>query len=164
MPCHSHLLTFAIARAQYEVAWTSHASSFVAPSLLQHPAQYEVVWTSHTSSFVAPLAPMASRPIRGGVDLTHLLVCSPLLIQCPAQYKASRRWFGPNIVPLSHPLAPLNDPEIPMRGGTGPPLCMYCSFLCIIVGVFDAEYYTYSLFLYLEIRTKGIIKNAVIPA
>ena len=112
----------------------------------------------------SPLAPTASCPIQGGVDLTHLLVCSPLLIQRPAQYKASRRWFGPNIVPLSHPLAPLNDPEIPMRGGTGPPLCMYCSFLCIIVGAFDTEYYTYSLFLYLEIRTKGIIKNAVIPA
>src|SRR6266700_125469 len=30
------------------------SASFVAPSLLWHPAQYEVVWTLHTSSFVAP--------------------------------------------------------------------------------------------------------------
>ena len=178
---HAHPLRWGT--SQYKVMWSPHTTSYPPLSLTES----EAAWSPHAVSFspphicnsscpirggvdltrlliCSPLAPMASRPIRGGVDLTHLLVCSPLLIQRPAQYKVSRRWFGPNIVPLSHPLAPLNDPEIPMRGGTGPPLCMYCSFLCIIVGVFDAEYYTYSLFLYLEIRTKGIIKNAVIPA
>ena len=50
---------------------------------------------------------------------------------------------APDILPLPHPLAPMNDPEIPMQGGTDPLLLAVpvCTVALIIVGVFDAEYY-----------------------